>query len=142
VLPRALYDNHLVKLSESGQDRPAAGQTVTDPSPGQGAGSDTEIALLTASFDARPGAEEALLAALSRYVVMTRHEPECRNVDLVASVTHPGRFLVVEKWESAVAVQAHLDSTLMTEMAKAALPALAAKPEIDLYDPISAYDLE
>jgi quinol monooxygenase YgiN len=118
---------------------------VTDPGTGQGVGqgvgSDTEIALLTASFDSRPGAEEALLAALSRYVVMTRHEPECRNVDLVASVTHPGRFLVVEKWQSAAAVRAHLDSALMTEMAKAALPALAAKPEIDLYDPISAYDL-
>jgi quinol monooxygenase YgiN len=111
---------------------------VTDP----GTGSDTEIALLTASFDARPGAEEALLAALSGYVVMTRHEPECRNVDLVASVTRAGRFLVVEKWQSAAAVQAHLDSLLMTDMAKAVLPALAAKPEIDLYDPISAYDLE
>jgi quinol monooxygenase YgiN len=119
---------------------------VTDPGlergVGQGVGGDTEIALLTASFDARPGAEETLLAALSRYVVMTRHEPECRNVDLVASVTRPGRFLVVEKWQSAAAVRAHLDSALMTEMAKAALPALAVKPEIDLYDPISAHDLE
>ncbi len=138
MLPRALYDNHLVKLSESGQKQLAAGQTVTD----SGVGSDTEIALLTASFDARPGAEETLLAALSRYVVMTRHEPECRNVDLVASVTRPQRFLVVEKWASAAAVRAHLDSALMTEMAKTALPTLAAKPDIDLYDPISAYDLD
>jgi quinol monooxygenase YgiN len=111
---------------------------VTDP----GTGSDTEIALLTASFDARAGAEEVLLAALARYVVMARHEPECRNVDLVASVTRAGRFLVVEKWQSAAAVQAHLDSSVMTDMAKAVLPALAAKPEIDLYDPISAHDLE
>ena len=103
---------------------------------------DVEIAVLTACFDARPGTEGALLGALSRYVVMTRHEPECRNVDLVASVTRPERILVVEKWQSAAAVQAHLDSPLMTEMAKAVLPALAAKPEIDLYDPISAYDLD
>lgn len=104
--------------------------------------SEVEIAVLTASFDARPGAEEPLLAALSRYVVLTRHEPACRNVDLVASVTHAGRFLVIEKWESAAATQAHLDSTLMTDMAKAALPSLAGKPAIDLYDPISAYDLD
>jgi quinol monooxygenase YgiN len=137
VLPRALYDNHPVKLFESGQERAGTGQTVTDP----GLGRDTEIAVLTASFDARPGAEEALLAALSHYVVMTRHEPECRNVDLVASVTQAGRFLVIEKWQSAGAVRAHLDSPLMTEMAKAALTALASKPAIDLYDPISAYDL-
>ena len=43
--------------------------------------------MLTGTFDARPGAEESLLAALSRYVVLTRQEPACRNVDLVASVT-------------------------------------------------------
>ena len=102
---------------------------------------DVEIAVLTASFDARPGAEEALLAALSRYVVLTRHEPTCRNVDLVASVTHPGRFLVIEKWESAVAIRAHLDSALMTEMATAAVAAIDVPPSIDLYDSISAHDL-
>ena len=101
-----------------------------------------EIAVLTASFDARSGAEEAVLAALSRYVVLTRHEPACRNVDLVASVTHTGRFLVIEKWESAAAIQRHLDSSLMTDMARAVIDSLSAKPAIDLYDPISAYDLE
>jgi quinol monooxygenase YgiN len=103
---------------------------------------DVEIAVLTASFDARPGAEEALLGALARYVVLTRQEPACRNVDLVASVTHGGRFVVIEKWESTHAVQAHLDSALMTEMARAAVAQVATKPEIDLYDSISSYDLE
>lgn len=107
-----------------------------------GGNSAPEIALLTASFVARTGSEETLLAALSRYVVLTRQVPECRNVDLVASVTQPGRILVVEKWASAEAVRTHLDSPLLTEMAKSILDALASKPEIDLYDPISAYDLE
>lgn len=102
---------------------------------------DVEIAVLTATFDARPGAEEALLGTLSGYVVMTRHEPACRNVDLVASVTHGGRFVVIEKWESAAAVQAHLNSKLMTDMARAALASVASKPEVDLYDSISAHDL-
>jgi quinol monooxygenase YgiN len=115
---------------------------VTDPGVQGGVEAlDVEIAVLTASFDARPGTEEALLAALSRYVVLTRHEPDCRNVDLVASVTHPSSFLVIEKWESAAAVQAHLDSPLMAEMARAALTTLASKPTIDLYDSISAHDL-
>jgi quinol monooxygenase YgiN len=102
---------------------------------------EVEIAVLTARFLARPGAEEALLAALSRYVVLTRHEPACRNVDLVASVTEAGRYLLIEKWESAAAVQAHLDSRLMADMAQAALAAIASKPEIDLYDSISAHDI-
>ena len=103
--------------------------------------SDVEIAVLTAVFDAEPGAEETVLAALSRYVVLTRHEPACRNVDLVASVTTGGRFLVIEKWDSAEAVQAHLDSHLMSEMAREVVPGLAIKPAIDLYDSISAHDL-
>jgi quinol monooxygenase YgiN len=97
--------------------------------------------MLTGTFDARPGSEETLLAALARYVVLTRHEPACRNVDLVASVTHGGRFVVIEKWDSADAVQRHLDSQLMTQMANEVLPTLAAKPAIDLYDTISAHDL-
>ena len=103
---------------------------------------DVEIAVLTAVFDARPGSEDVLLGALSRYVVLTRQRPNCRNVDLVASVTRSGRFLVIEKWDSAEAVQAHLDSPLMTEMAHTAVTALASKPEIDLFDSISSYDLE
>jgi quinol monooxygenase YgiN len=125
----ALYDNHLVKPPFRGE---LETKFVAD---------DVEIALLTATFDARAGDEERLLAALSRYVVLTRHEPECRNVDLVASVTQGGRFLVIEKWDSAEAVQAHLDSALMTDMATEVLPSLASKPAIDLHDTISAHDL-
>jgi quinol monooxygenase YgiN len=102
---------------------------------------EVQIVVLTASFDARPGAEADLASALARYVVLTRRENACRNVDLVASVTQDGRFLVIEKWDSAAAVQAHLDSTLMTEMARDALGSLAIKPTIDLYDSISAHDL-
>ena len=102
---------------------------------------DLEIAILTGIFDARPGAEETLAAILARYVVMTRHERACRNVDLVTSLTHGGRFLVIEKWESADAVQEHLDSSLMTDMAREALPTLAEQPVFDLYDTISAHDL-
>ena len=104
---------------------------------------EVEIAVLTAAFDARPGRRGgARSAALARYVVLTRREPACRNVDLVASVTDGGRFLVIEKWESADAVQAHLDSALMTEMAAGRGAARSRRsPTIDLYDTISAHDL-
>jgi len=108
---------------------------------GAAGGSEPEIAVLTAVFEARPGEEDGLLGALSRYVVLTRREAACRNVDLVASVTQPGRFLVIEKWDSPGAVQAHLDSPLMAEMARAAVPALSGRPVIDLFDTISAHDL-
>jgi quinol monooxygenase YgiN len=102
---------------------------------------EVEVAMLTATFDAAPGGEETLASALARYVVMTRNVDACRNVDLVMSATHGGRFLVVEKWDSAADVQAHLDSSLMQEMAREVIPLLASKPAIDLYDTISAHDL-
>src|SRR3954464_9136591 len=103
--------------------------------------------MLTAIFDARPGAgrgpgaKNAVAAPPARYVVLARHEPACRNIDLVASLTHGGRLVIIEKWDSADAVQEHLDSQLMTDMAGEALPSLATKPALDIYDTISAHDL-
>ena len=43
---------------------------------------------------------EALLSVLAKYVVLARGHPGCRNVDLVASVTTPGRLVVIQKWAS------------------------------------------
>ena len=103
---------------------------------------EVEIAVLTAAFAARRDCEADLAAVLARYVVLTRQEARCRNVDLLASATQSGRFLVIEKWESADAARAHLDTTLMTDMAAAAVPLLAEQPAVDLHDSISAYDLE
>jgi quinol monooxygenase YgiN len=102
---------------------------------------DPELSVLTARFEPMPGSEAPLLAILARYVVMTRQVGECRNIDLLASASTPGRLLVVEKWASSAAARAHLDSPEMTEMAGAAIGHLAARPEIDLYDTISAHDL-
>jgi quinol monooxygenase YgiN len=100
-----------------------------------------ELAVMTARFDPRAGSEEPLMAVLARYVVITRRAPACRNVDLLASAAHPGRLLLVAKWESAAAARTHLDSAEMAEMAAAAVPHLATRPEVDLYDTISAHDL-
>ena len=62
---------------------------------------DVEVAVLTAAFTARPERESDLAAVLSRYVVMARGESGCRNIDLLISATESGKFLVIEKWESA-----------------------------------------
>jgi quinol monooxygenase YgiN len=101
---------------------------------------DPELAVLTARFDPMPGSEEPLMAILARYVVLTRRLPACRNIDLLASASLPGRLLLVEKWESAASARDHLDSPEMAEMAAAAVGLLASRPEVDLYDTISAHD--
>jgi quinol monooxygenase YgiN len=102
---------------------------------------DIELAVLQGTFDARDGAMEQLGAVLARYVVLTRHEPGCRNVDLLVSTTRAGRFTIVEKWERPDLVQSHLDSPLMIDMAREAVPLLEAKPSFDLYESISAHDV-
>ncbi|MCU1394780.1 MAG: hypothetical protein JWM34_3208 [Ilumatobacteraceae bacterium] len=98
-----------------------------------------ELAIVTMRFDAAD--DSALLSVLSKYVVMTRMQPGCRNIDLCASVTHPGRYLLIQKWDSADAQREHFDSDAMVEMARACGGILASAPDIDLWDGPSAHDL-
>lgn len=102
-------------------------------------GNDVDLAIVTMRFDAAD--PEALLAALSKYVVLTRREPGCRNVDLCASVTSPGRYLVIQKWDSPEAQRRHFDSEVMVDMARACTGILVGPPDIDLWDGPSAHDL-
>ena len=100
-----------------------------------------ELVVVTMRFDSAD--DTGLLAAiLSKYVVVTRMESGCRNVDLVASVTHPGRHLVIEKWDSPAQQRAHFDADSMVEMATACTGLLARAPDIDLWDATSAHDLQ
>jgi len=99
------------------------------------------LAVVVGTFDTRPGAEAALGAVLAHYVVVSRTSPGCRNIDLVASLTTPGRFLVYEKWETADDQRAHLTSAVTEAMATAVLPLLAGPPDLGLFEAISAHDL-
>lgn len=103
---------------------------------------DLELAVIIGSFEVRTGRAGDLAAVLAKYVVLTRRRPRCRNVDLVASSSRPGRFVVIEKWESADDARAHLDAPETVEMAQAARDMLAGAPDLDLYESISAQDLE
>ena len=102
--------------------------------------SDVDLIVVTMHFDTEE--PEALLPVLSRYVVMTRGHDGCRNVDFVASATRPGRFGIVQKWESPAAQQAHFDSPDMVAMAQACDGLLRTQPDIALLEPISVQDLE
>jgi quinol monooxygenase YgiN len=100
---------------------------------------EVELTIVTMRFDAAdPG---ALLPVLAKYVVLTRMDPACRNVDLCASVTAPGRYLLIQKWDSPDAQRAHFDSATMIEMAEACRGVLSGPPDIDLWDGPSAHDL-
>jgi quinol monooxygenase YgiN len=102
---------------------------------------EVELTIVTMVFDAAPAGLDRLLGVLSKYVVLSRQHPGCRNIDLMASVTTPNRFVIVQKWESPEAQQAHFDSTDMVEMAASCRGLLVAAPVIDLLEGISAHDL-
>jgi len=100
---------------------------------------EVELAIVTMVLDAAD--MDRLIPILSKYVVLSRQQPGCRNIDLCASVTTPNRLVIIQKWESSAAQRAHFDSPEMVEMAEMAKPLLAAPPAIDLLDGISAHDL-
>lgn len=102
---------------------------------------DEPLAVVAGVFDARPGAEAELGAVLANYVVVSRSSPGCRNIDLVASLTTPGRFLVYEKWESPAHQREHLNSAVTEQLAVAAMPLLAGPPDLGLFEAVSAHDL-
>lgn len=102
-------------------------------------GTEVDLVIVTMSFDAADAG--SLLAVLSKYVVLTRMQDGCRNVDLCASVTRPGRYLVIQKWTSPEAQRTHFDSDVMVDMARSCMGLLSGPPEIDLWDGPSAHDL-
>lgn len=104
---------------------------------------DVNVTIVTLVFDTTgPSASERLLAVLAKYVVVSRGHPGCRNIDLCQSVAAPGRFVVIEKWESPEAQKQHFDSPEMVEMAQSCEGLLSRKPDVDLLEGLSAYDLE
>lgn len=104
-------------------------------------GDEVELTVVTLTFDAPEDRLERLLAALAKYVVLARGHEGCRNIDLVASVTHRGRLLLIEKWDSPAAQRVHFDSADMIELAQTCAELLASAPAVDLWEGLSAHDL-
>lgn len=100
---------------------------------------EVDLTIVTMVFDAAD--PDRLLPVLANYVVMSRGHPGCRNIDLAASATTPGRFVIVQKWSSPADQQRHFDSDEMVAMATACAGLLRHAPAIDLLDALSAHDL-
>lgn len=98
-----------------------------------------ELVIVTMSFDAADMG--SLVAILSKYIVLTRMEHGCRNVDMIVSDTRPNRILIIEKWDSPATQQAHFGGATMVEMAKSCTGILTGAPDIDMWQSMSAHDL-
>ena len=89
-----------------------------------------------ATFQARPGKESDLRAALTGLLAPTRKESGCLNYDLHQSPENPAKFLFHENWTGKDALDAHLH----TPHVKALLPRVdelcVAFPQIAIWEKI------
>jgi len=97
----------------------------------------TKPVTVIAIFQARPGKEEELRAALTSLLGPTSTEAGCLNYDLHCSPEDPGKFLFHENWAS----KTHLDAHLQSPHVKALLPRVdelcVAFPEIKIWERIA-----
>ena len=91
---------------------------------------------VVATFEAKPGKEIELRAALIGLVAPTRIEAGCLNYDLHILPEDPAKFLFHENWTS----KAHLDAHLQSSHIKALLPRVdelcTAFPTITIWEKI------
>lgn len=100
---------------------------------------DVELTIVTMRL--RASDSVGLAAVLANYVVLTRRSSGCRNVDFCVSVNDANTFVILQKWDSPTAQQAHFDSPTMVAMAESCRGLLAEAPQIELLEGISAHDL-
>ena len=91
---------------------------------------------VVATFQARPGKEADLRAALLGLLAPTRKEAGCLNYDLHQSPEDPGRFLFHENWTSKAALDAHLQSPQIRELIPRVDELCTGFPEIKIWEKI------
>ena len=91
---------------------------------------------VVATFQARPGKENELRAALIGLLAPTRQEAGCLNYDLHASPEDPGKFLFHENWKSKAALDAHLANAHIQALLPRVDELCTAHPEIKIWEKI------
>lgn len=74
--------------------------------------------IVVATLTAKPGHEAVLKAALERVVPPSRAEAGCLRYDLHFDLEHPGRFIVLEAWRDAEALELHFAMPHFLELVK------------------------
>jgi quinol monooxygenase YgiN len=91
---------------------------------------------VVATFQARPGKEAELRAALTGLLAPTRQEAGCLNYDLHQSPEDPARFLFHENWTTKEALDAHLKSAHIAALVPRVGELCTAFPEIKIWERI------
>jgi quinol monooxygenase YgiN len=68
-----------------------------------------------AHHDMKPGEEDAVLALLPRLIEATRAEPGCISFDAYRKLDEPGKYVLLERYDSREAFAAHRESAHFEE---------------------------
>jgi quinol monooxygenase YgiN len=82
---------------------------------------------LVVTFQARPGREAELRAALTGLLAPTRREAGCINYDLHIAPDDPSKFLFYENWTSRTHHEAH-DKTPHVQSLRARINEISLQP--------------
>jgi quinol monooxygenase YgiN len=91
---------------------------------------------IVATFQARPGKEADLRAALISLLAPTREEPGCVSYDVHQSADDPAKFLFYENWQSKEALDAHMRSSHLQKLVPRVDELCVAFPQITQWDKI------
>jgi quinol monooxygenase YgiN len=92
--------------------------------------SSSEQVVVVATIQVKPGNEDEALAALTAAIPATHEEDGCLRYALHRDVEDPTRFVVVEQWASAEALDAHARTSHLKELFGKVGPLVSAPPSI------------
>lgn len=85
---------------------------------------------LVATLVAKPGQEAALQATLTGILADVRSEAGCLRYDLHRDRDDPARFVMLEAWADAKALEAHRNAAVFTGLAQQFDELLVSSPDL------------
>lgn len=96
------------------------------------------MTVVTARFDARPGQEATLEAALRALVSQVAQEPGVVEYTLHGCPARPGRFYFYERYTGPDAINAHMATPYLQQLLARVPELCAAPPEVEFYTPLAS----
>jgi quinol monooxygenase YgiN len=96
--------------------------------------------VVTATFTVKDDRMDDALAAITETIEATHDEPGCQSYALHRDVNAPNTLVLVERWTSQVALDAHLQQPYVAKLGAAAAELLAAPPVIHFCEPVPVGD--
>lgn len=102
--------------------------------------SEQAAVVVVATVQVKPGSEDAALAALETAIAATHGEEGCLSYALHRDYENPQRFVMVERWASREALEAHFGTPHLGALFAALPDLVAAPPEIIRTEPVPLGD--